>query len=156
MSVLKIWFIDFQPLLKIIFIGKIWVLPMIVKQQRGMKSSTRPQHSVLSLIKLWNMFIYMYNWQLIIMELKCYVGFQGTMSFKRFEKLSWYFHLNDNGTQGLRGTLKIENGSDPAADERLQRMKAWSWYTEVLNTPHIFCKLKHSRSTCNLWLQKLW
>lgn len=26
--------------------------------------------------------------QLIIMELKCYVGFQGTMSFKRFEKLS--------------------------------------------------------------------
>lgn len=148
MSVLKIWFIDFQPVLKIIFIGKIWVLPMMVKQQRGMKSSTRPQHSALSLIKVWNMFIYMYNWQLIIIELKCkfffsfmlyifvyfcliqlsklilflklffviskiniilgYVGFQGTMSFKRFEKLSWYFHLNDNQTQGLRGTLKIE------------------------------------------------
>nr|XP_022290105.1 piggyBac transposable element-derived protein 4-like [Crassostrea virginica] len=31
-------------------------------------------------------------------------GFQETMTLKRFEKISRYFHLNDNTTQGPRGT----------------------------------------------------
>lgn len=34
-----------------------------------------------------------------------YVGFQETMSLKRFEKFNSYFHLNDNQTQGPTGTL---------------------------------------------------
>lgn len=36
------------------------------------------------------------------------VGFQETMSLKRFEKLICYFHLNDNQTQGPRGTIEFD------------------------------------------------
>lgn len=40
----------------------------------------------------------------IVIQFAGNAGFQETMTLKRFEKISRYFHLNDNTTQGPRGT----------------------------------------------------
>lgn len=36
----------------------------------------------------------------------------------------------------------LKNGSDPAADERLQRMKAWSSYTECFEYTSYFLQIE--------------
>lgn len=50
---------------------------------------------------LYTCLVLFWNWQ-------CNIGFQETLSLKRFEKLTRYFHLNDNTTQGARGTPEFD------------------------------------------------